>query len=230
MNGKWLSLVVLFAAAGLLFTVNSCGRSQQLTSIAIQPAVETVGSASTPVASDAGPIVQLRALGTYIHPPVTKDITDQVTWVSNTTDMFTVSATGFLTATGDSCGGTLVSATVKTNTSEGGISSSGAIVTGYMTANVVCFTGTGGGSGNPALTLTFQGTGTGTVTSSPPGFSVTNPGPWVTQVFPSGTLVTLTATPTGTSTTATWPVCPSSNGIACTVTLFQNTTVTVAFN
>ena len=29
--------------------------------------------------------MQLRALGTYIHPPVTKDITNQVTWESNTT-------------------------------------------------------------------------------------------------------------------------------------------------
>jgi hypothetical protein len=230
MNGKCLSAVVLVATAGLLFSVNSCGRSQELVSIEIQPGVETVGSTTTPVAFDAGPIVQLRALGTYIHPPVTKDITNQVTWVSNTTDMFTVSATGFLTATGESCGGTLVSATANTNTSAGGISSSGAIVTGYMTANVVCYTGTGGGSGNPALTLTFQGTGTGTVTSSPPGFSVTNPGPWVTQVFPSGALVTLTATPTGTSTTATWPVCPSSNSNVCTVTLSGNTTLTVAFN
>jgi hypothetical protein len=143
--------------------------------------------------------------------------------------MFTVSATGFLTATGESCGGTLVSATANTNTSAGGISSSGAIVTGYMTANVVCYTGTGGGSGNPALTLTFQG-GTGTVASNPLGLSCTNPGPCATQVFPSGTPVTLTATPTGTSTTATWPDCPSSSANICTVNLTGNTTVTVAFN
>jgi len=231
MNGKWLSIVVLGAAASMLLGLNSCAHSQELVSIEIQPAVETVGSTTTPVAFDAGPIVQLRALGTYIHPPVTKDITDQVTWVSNTTGMFTVSTTGFLTATGLSCGGTLVSATATTNTSPGGISSSGAIVTGYMTANVVCFTGTGGGSGNPALTLTFAGTGTGTVSSNPLGLSCTNPGPCVTQIFPSGTLVTLTATPTGTSTTVSWAGCDSPDTTnPCTLNLTGNRTVTVAFN
>ena len=142
MNGKWLSMVVLVAAAGLLLGLNSCAHDQQLVSIEVQPAVENVGSTSTPVPDDAGFQVQLRALGTYIHPPVTKDITNQVTWASNTSQMFTVNSTGLMTATGESCGGTLVSATAHTNTSAGGIGSSGAVVTGYMTANVVCYTGT----------------------------------------------------------------------------------------
>lgn len=229
MKGKWLAPVVLVVAATALLSL-SCGRSQELVSIAIQPSVETFGSSTTPVIDNMGAQVQLRALGTYIHPPVTKDITSQVTWLSNTTQMFTVSSTGLLTATGLSCGGTLVSATANTNTSPGGISSSGAIVTGYMTANVVCFTGTGGGTGDPALTLTFQGTGTGTVTSNPLGLSCASPGPCVTQAFASGTTVTLTATPTGTSTTGTWPSCPSSAANTCTVDLSGNTTVTVAFN
>jgi len=39
-----------------------------------------------------------------IHPPVTKDITNQVTWNSNTPDMVTVSSTGLITDTGFSCG------------------------------------------------------------------------------------------------------------------------------
>ena len=123
------------------------------------------------VSADAGSQVQLRALGTYLHPPVTKDITNQVTWTSNTPQMFTISSTGLLTATGLSCGGTLVSATVSTNADGSGVSSSGAIVTGYMTANVICYsstTGSGGGS-QPTLTVTFPGTGLGTVSSSPLG-------------------------------------------------------------
>jgi len=229
MKGKWLALVVLVVTATALLSL-SCGRSQQLVSIAIQPSVETIGSSTTPVIDDFGAQVQLRALGTYIHPPVTKDITNQVTWSSNTPQMFTVSSTGLLSATGLSCGGTLVSATANTNTSTGGISSSGAIVTGYMTGNVVCFTGTGGGGGNPALSLTFLGTGTGTVASNPLGLSCTNPGPCITQAFTSGTTVMLTATPSGTSTTATWPTCPSGNANVCTVNLSGNATVTVAFN
>jgi hypothetical protein len=230
MNRKWLSVVVLVAAAGLLFSVNSCGRSQELVSIQIQPVSETFGSSTTPVNFDAGLTVQLRALGTYIHPPVTKDITSEVTWASNDTQMMTVDSAGLVAVTGFTCGGTLVSATLQTNSSAGGISSSGAIVTGYMTGNVVCYTGTGGGTGNPALTLTF-GSGTGTVTSSPPGLSCTNPGPCVTQAFTSGTPVTLTATPTGTSTSVTWAGCDSSASTnPCTLNLTGNRTVTVTFN
>ena len=231
MTFRFRCALLALVLAAFMVSALSCGRDQQLVSIEIQPGVETVGTNTTPVAADAGPVVQLRALGTYIHPPVTKDITNQVTWASNTTDMFTVSATGFLTATGESCGGTLVSATVTTNTSAGEISSSGAIVTGYMTANVVCPTGTGGGTGNPALGLTFQGTGTGNVTSSPLGLSCASPAPCITQVFPSGTPVTLTGMPTGTSTTVTWTGCDSPDTTnPCTLNLTGNRTVTATFN
>ena len=70
---------------------NSCGHSQELVSIQVQPSVETFGASNIPVIDNVGAQVQLRALGTYIHPPVTKDITSQVTWSSNTPQMFTVS-------------------------------------------------------------------------------------------------------------------------------------------
>ena len=233
MNGKWWSVVVLVAVAGLLLGVNSCGRDQQLVSIQIQPSVETFGSSTIPVFEDAGAQVQLRALGTYIHPPVTKDITSQVTWTSNTPQMVTVDSTGLVTATGASCGGTLISATVTTNTSAGGLTSSGAVVTGFMTANVVCFTsssGGGSGAGSPALTLTFAGNGVGTVTSDPAGLSCSSPNPCLTQ-YASGTPVTLTATATGTSVFGSWVGCdsaPSTN--PCTLTLTGNRTVTVTLN
>lgn len=231
MNGKWWSVVVLVAVAGLLLGVNSCGRDQQLVSIQIQPAVETFGSSTTPVIENAGSQVQLRALGTYIHPPVTKDITNQVTWSSNTPQMITVDSAGLVTATGESCGGTLVSATVNTNTSAGGLSSSGAVVTGFMTANVVCFTGSSsGGAGSPVLTLTFAGLGTGTVTSDPAGLSCSSPNPCLTQ-YASGTAVTLTATATGSSVFGSWAGCDSAGNInPCTLTLTGNRTVTVTLN
>ena len=230
MNGKSLSLVVLVAVAGLLLGVNSCGRDQELVSIQIQPAVETFGASNIPVSADFGLTVQLRALGTYIHPPVTKDITSQVTWASNDTQMVTVDPTGLLTVTGLSCGGTLISATLTTNSSPGGVSSSGAIVTGYMTGNVVCFTGSGG-TNNPALTLTFIGNGTGIVASSPPGLSCSSPNPCVTQQFPSGTPVSLNATPTAPSTFGSWTGCDSSASTnPCTLALTGNRTVSVTFN
>jgi hypothetical protein len=231
MNGKWLSIAVLVAVAGLLFGVNSCGRSQELVSIQIQPAVETFGATNIPVIDNMGAQVQLRALGTYIHPPVTKDITNLAIWASNTPQMFTISSTGMLTATGASCGGTLISATLTTNKSVGGISSNGALVTGYMTANVVCDTGTGGGTGNPLLSVTFLNSGIGTVSDLALGFSCSTPGPCSTQAFTSGTSITLTATPSGTSTFGGWSNCPTSTtNNVCAFTLSGNLVVTATFN
>lgn len=232
MNGKWLSISALMVVAGVLLTLSSCGRDQELVSIQVQPSVETFGASNIPVQNNAGSQVQLRALGTYIHPPVTKDITNEVTWNSNDTQMMTVSSTGLLTATGDSCGATLVSATLTTNTSAGGLSSSGALVTGYMTGNVVCFTGSGsGGSGSDlVLTVTFAGNGSGNVTSNPSGLSCTSAAPCLGQ-FVTGTTVMLTGTPTGSSTSVSWLGCdtsPSTN--PCSVTMNANRTITATFN
>ena len=233
---KWFGIVLLLIASGVLLTLPSCGRSQQLVSIQVQPQVETFGASNIQVSDNAGSQVQLRALGTYIHPPVTKDITSEVTWNSNTPQMFTVDATGLLTATGISCGGTLVSATLKTNTSAGGISSSGALVTGYMTANVVCFTsssgGGGGGGSGPSLTLNFLGTGTGNVTSSPAGLScASTAGTCSSSNFANGSTVMLTAAPNGTF--GGWGGCDvvSGSGLVCTINnLTTARTVTATFN
>jgi hypothetical protein len=227
MYRKWFSIAALAASATLSLSVASCGHGQQLVSVAIQPAIETFGASNIPVIANAGAAVQLRALGTYIHPPVTKDITNQVTWASNDAQMFTVSSTGLLTATGFACGGSLVSATVTTNNSVGGLSSSGAIVTGTMTANVVCFTSTGGGG--PILTLDFAGNGSGTVTSSPAGINCASTGGSCSASFGSGT-VTLTATPVGSSSFGGWSGGCTNSSSTCTFSLQSNTTVTATFN
>ena len=136
-----LARIKTIGAFACLLVSLSCGHDQQLVSIEIQPGQETFGAANIPVQANAGSNVQLRALGHYIHPPVTKDITNQVIWNSNDAQMVTVSSSGLLTATGNACGSSLVSATINTNKSAGGIGSTGALVTGNMTANVVCFTG-----------------------------------------------------------------------------------------
>jgi Big-like domain-containing protein/List-Bact-rpt repeat protein len=194
-----------------------------LVSITVEPATETFGAANIPVDLDAGLSVHLRALGTFIHPPVTKDITTQVTWTSNTPQVVTVDATGLLMATGMACGNALVSATVNTNKSAGNISSSGAIVTGTMTANVVCFTGNG-----VPLTVVFGGTGTGFVTSVPSGLSCAST---CSSSFPSGTPIVLTATATGSSTFGGWSAgCDAVSAQTCTVNLTAPRTLTVTFN
>jgi hypothetical protein len=224
------SIAILATVGILLLSLSNCGRDQELVGIQVQPGAETVGATDIPVSADAGFQVQLSAVGSYIHPPVTKDITNQVTWASNTPQMFTVDSTGLLTTTGGACGSTLVSATVTTNKSTGGISSSGAVVVGYMTASVICFTGSGTGAG-PAITITFAGTGSGTVSSSPAGWSCTGPNPCVDS-FPAGTVLTLTATPTAPATTGSWgETCPTTTITnVCTFTVEENTTLTVSFS
>ena len=221
------------AAAGgvlaALLAMLSCAHDQQLTSIEVQPTTENFGAADPSL----GP-VQLIAYGHYIHPPVTKDITNQVLWSSNTPTVAVVTSTGALSPGGVACGNSLVTATVKTNSSEGGRSSSGALISGSMTANVTCASGAGGsgggggggGSGTFVITVQFSGTGSGTINSFPVGLGCASQcaGP-----FPAGN-VTLTAAPNMGSTFGGWVGCDQATGLGCSITLNNNRVVTVTFN
>lgn len=221
--------MLAFVLAVFLVSALSCGHEQQLVGITIQPDTENFGAANIPVNLDAGLSVQLRALGQYIHPPVTKDITNQVTWASNTPDMVSVNSTGMITATGGACGGTLISATVNTNHSIGNLSSSGAIITSNMQANVICFTGTSTGGSGPLLTVQFIGAAnSGSVIISPPGVPcATN----CAVVLPSGTVVNVTATANTGFTFGGWNGCDSMSGQTCIINgLTADRTVTVTFN
>lgn len=232
MNRKWFGIAALILVACVLLSTSSCGDPQELVSIAVNPTTETIGASNIPVGADGGIQVQLRALGSYIHPPVTKDITDQVTWASNTPQLVTVNSTGLMTATGELCGGGLVSASLTTNHDGSGVSSSGAVVTGLMTANVVCFTGNGsGGSGGsePVLTVNFSGSGTGVVASTTSGFTCSSTNVSCVDSFPSGTAITLTANPVAPSTFGGWSGGCTGTG-NCTLLLETDTTVVATFN
>jgi hypothetical protein len=218
---KWFSVLALVTAASLFLSISSCGDPQELVSIQIQPASETFGLSTIPVSQDAGLQAQLTAMGTYVHPPVTKDITNQVTWASNFPQAITVTSGGLLTVTGNACGGSIISATVQTNADASGVSASGAVVSGSMTASVTCFTGAG-----PTVTIDFAGTGSGTVSSSPAGLGCSST---CTGSFPTGSSVTLTAVPNGTF--GGWAGCTIEAGTACTIeNLTNDVTVTVTFN
>ena len=221
------------AAAGVfasLLLMLSCARDQELVSIAVQPTTENFG-ASDP---SLGP-VQLHAYGHYIHPPVTKDITNQVTWTSNTPAVAVVTSTGALSPGGVDCGNSLVTATVKTNHSAGGRSSSGALITGSMTANVTCASGTGGTGGTGgggggstfALTVDFSGAGKGTINSTPLGLGCASQ---CAKSFPAGSNITLTASANAGSTFGGWVGCDQATGLACSILLNNNRVVTVIFN
>jgi hypothetical protein len=204
----------------------SCARDQQLVSITVQPNIENFGAA------DPTLNVQLRAIGSYIHPPVTKDITDQVTWASNTPEVAIVSSTGLLTPGGTACGNSLISATVRTDHSAGNRSSSGALITGSMTANVTCVgaggVGSGGGgTGSSTLTVDFSGAGSGTIASTPAGLGCAS---LCIGTFPTGSAISLNATPNSGSTFGNWVGCDSTSGQACNLTLNNDRVVTVTFN
>jgi hypothetical protein len=225
MSRKWFALAALVIVASSLLAVSSCGDPQELVSIQIQPGSETFGASNIPLIQDVGLQAQLTALGTYVHPPVTKDITSQVTWASNETQVASITSGGLLTVPGVACGGTLITATVQTNADASGVSSSGAIVSGNMLATVVCFTGTG-----PTITIDFAGTGTGTVSSSPTGLGCSaSPNTSCTGSFPTGTTVTLTAVPNGTF--GGWAGCDINSGTSCVIqNLTSDVTVTATFN
>ena len=84
---RWFGLLGI-GFAGL--TLLSCSSGQQLETITITPSAETF------LSPDPTLTVQLRALGTYTHPPATKDLTSQVTWASNTPLVAVVNSTGLL--------------------------------------------------------------------------------------------------------------------------------------
>ncbi|MFZ0438769.1 MAG: Ig-like domain-containing protein, partial [Candidatus Sulfotelmatobacter sp.] len=130
MNRKWFSIAALIVVAISLLSVSSCGDPQELVSIQIEPSAQAFGASNIPLIQDVGLQAQLTALGNYVHPPVTKDITDQVTWASSVTQVVTVSSTGQVSVTGTACGGSLITATVQTNADASGVSSSGAVVSG----------------------------------------------------------------------------------------------------
>jgi hypothetical protein len=88
MNQKWFGLIAICAA---VLPVLSCATGQQLVSVSVTP---------NPVIFEGiGAQVQFTAIGTFIRPPSTKNITDQVTWSIDVQHLATITSTGFVTAT-----------------------------------------------------------------------------------------------------------------------------------
>src|SRR5437870_4798136 len=78
-----------------------------------------------------------------------------------------------------------------------------------------------------ALTVTKAGTGSGMVTGTPAGITC---GTSCAASYPSGTAVTLTATPAAGSTFSGWSGGGCTGTGSCTVTLSAATTVTATFD
>src|ERR1700727_104035 len=90
MSRKWFSIIILVAAAIFLLTVSSCGYNQHLVSIQVVPPGATFNS--------VGSSIIFKAIGTYEHPPQTRDITDQATWSVDSQGLVSITNTSLVTA------------------------------------------------------------------------------------------------------------------------------------
>jgi hypothetical protein len=214
MSRKWFSILALIAAASLLFSLSSCAYNQHLVSINIPESGGTFGGIGP------GAYFDFTAIGTYIHPPATKDITDQVTWRSDNPQVVQVSNTGVVSPN-IACGLANISASFYDSPNDV-VSNAVAI-----TVNGPAADGCTPAGPQPILTVTVTGTTSGNVTSSPAGISC-NTGSSCSSQFPTGEAVTLTATPA--SGFQSWQGCNAANGASCTVFLQNSVTVTAIFN
>ena len=101
----WRKVIFLIMLAMLL---PSCGADRQLTSINLIPTSVTF--------QGPGAQIQFKAIGNYIHPPESRDITNTVQWSSNAPTVATVTNTGLATGV-NTCGSGQILATVYSNPS-----------------------------------------------------------------------------------------------------------------
>lgn len=102
---KWLGGLVLILAASSLLSLSSCAHNQHLVSITLQPSGGFVFEGFNAQG-------QFTALGAYVHPPVTKDISNKVVWSLDVSNFGTLTQTGQITYTRtDGCGSGDVMAT-----------------------------------------------------------------------------------------------------------------------
>lgn len=113
------SLLGVALLTGTLLPVVSCNNSPSLTSIVIAPTNPTTELALLANGSPAPAGDQIQtyytATGYYTHPghpPIVRDITDQVTWYTYTPDLVTVSTSGVATPAGNAIGYTQITASM----------------------------------------------------------------------------------------------------------------------
>jgi hypothetical protein len=198
-----LALGVL-VAVGAGLSLPSCGHDQKLVSLQIQPQTFTF------LTPDTSAKEQFTAIGTYIHPPATKDITKQVTWSVDFANVITMNQ-GLVSPFGQGgCGGVDVMATAPEGTGGAGnivVATATAIVDDP--ANILC---PGGGK---LATLAVGVVGFGTVTSLPAAISCTATGGTCVATYSVGASVLLTAS----AATVVWGNCPGASGNTCPITI-----------
>jgi hypothetical protein len=206
MSRKWFGIAALVAAATFFLSLSSCGYNQHLVSIQVVPSGATFNS--------VGASIVFKAMGTYEHPPSTKDITDLVTWSVDSQNLVTITNTSLVTAL-SICGSGNLYASYYDSPNQ-------------VTGSAVL---TGGGAGTASCdqaVLTVDVVGAGTVVDSTGVINCGTTGTTCSADYALGSTIGLTATP-GASFIG-WQGCSSISGNTCTVVLNFDTTVTATFN
>jgi hypothetical protein len=166
---------------------------------------------------------QFIAIGTYNSgSPLTRDLTDQVSWQSSDVKIAQVDASGLVTGIG--LGGVTITA-LATDTDGTVIPATASVTSGPSVGPVLL----------PTLTIFKVGTGTGTVTSNGVLGVAINCGPEAGCIgnFPQGTVVTLMAVADPSWVFDGWSSnCTPVPGIrtSCTITMDNNQTVGAIFD
>ncbi len=212
-------------AVGAVLSFPSCGNEKKLVSLQIQPGLATY---PTPNSGQ----VDFSAIGTYIHPPSTQDITTKVTWSTDIPELLTLNFGGVAGAVAPSGGGCGIANIIATG--KEGTGGSGNVVIAYATVTVQDPTNSlcpGGSTTLAVVTVTLAGpNGAGSVTSVPAGISC--PSGLCGAQFTVGTTMALTATPTTGHGFVGWTGgCTSIAGTTCSILVpTGSTNATATFN
>ena len=214
---KWFGVTALIVAAFCLFSLSSCAHNQHLVSINIQPGNGTFAA----VAPSA--FFLYKAYGTYIHPPKTVDITNQVTWQTDNPQVAQVTSAGIVSPN-ISCGVAQIFATKHDSPND--IVSNLVSITVDGPASLGCPTS---GATN-VLAVSLINSGDGVVTSGPPGIICGGAATQCTWAFQSGSTVSLTAAPNSTHNFTGWGGCDVPSGMNCLMTMNGDRVVSASFN
>jgi Divergent InlB B-repeat domain len=203
------ALIVVGAALAL----PSCGHDQKLVSIAVTPTTVTYLSPTAVPAS-------FKAYGTYIHPPATKDITQQATWSTDVPALLILSyqsGVGEEVAPNSICGVANLWATASEGT--GGAANIVVSAPSTLTINNPSDPTCPGGGTEGTLSVEITPANSGTVISSTYGINC--PSVSCIAVVPVGGTVALTATPNSGFSFLNWEGCTQGGGTnpSCLVTI-----------
>jgi hypothetical protein len=120
--GLALGALVILA---VLLSLPSCGHDQKLISVTVTPSGANI--------TGTGVEVDFKALGTYIHPPENKDITNSVVWASAAPEVVSIVSNTGVAKSGSVCGTNItITATAYSNPQN----KSGSVVVGTAAVSV----------------------------------------------------------------------------------------------